>query len=123
MPFTARLAAGSAVTTVALLCACAPPAPAPNAASPAPPTGDDALAFLNDVERQYTALGEESSRINWVNATYINFDTNWLVANIDARATELRVRYAKEAVRFDDAVVPPDARRKLDLLKLNLTLP
>src|SRR5688572_6084634 len=124
MPFNVKpVGAPSAIATLVLLCACAPPAPAPDTAAPAPPSGDDALAFLNDVEAEYTRIGQEAARIGWVNATYINFDTNWLVANIDARTTELRVRYAKEAVRFDDAIVPPEARRKLDLLKLNLTLP
>ena len=70
-----------------------------------------------------TAIGEESARLNWVNATYINYDTDWLVANIDARTTELGVKYAKQATDYDSVDVPEDARRKLELLKLGLILP
>jgi len=87
------------------------------------PTAKEALAFLDDVEKQYTALFEEGSRTSWVNDTYINFDTDWLVANVDARNTELRVRFAKQAVKFDGVEVPSDARRKLELLKRDLRLP
>jgi peptidyl-dipeptidase A len=105
----------------AALAACTPPSP--TAVSAAGPTTADALAFLDEVERQYDAIGEESARINWVNATYINYDTDWLVANIDARTTELGVKYAKQATDYDNVDVPEDARRKLELLKLGLTLP
>jgi peptidyl-dipeptidase A len=110
-----------AASIAALLAACAPStAPEPPAAAP---TSEDALAFLEDVESTYTTVGEEAGRISWVNSTYINYDTDWLVANIGARITELGVKYAKEAVRFDDVVVDPAARRKLEILKQDLTLP
>ncbi len=106
----------------ATLIACAPPPPATTEA-PAEPTAADALAFLDEAEQQLAAISEEAARIGWVNETYINFDTDWLVANISGRFTELGVEYAKRAVAFDDVDVPPDARRKLELLKLGLTLP
>ena len=115
------------VTIVASLCAalaaCAPPSPTSEAPASAGPTAADAVAFLDDAERQLAAIGEESARIGWVNETYINFDTDWLVANVGARYTELGVQLAKEATRFDDVDVPPDARRKLEILKQALTLP
>ena len=111
----------AAASLCAALAACAPPSDP--TASRAEPTATDAVAFLDEVERQLTAIGEESARINWVNATYINYDTDWLVSNIDARVTELRVKYAKEATAFDDVDVPTEARRKLERLKLGLTLP
>jgi len=103
------------------LAACTPSSPTTQAA--AGPTTADALAFLSEVEKQYDDIGEEAARISWVNATYINYDTDWLVARIDARTTELGVKYAKQATDYDNVDVPPDARRKLELLKLGLTLP
>ena len=113
------------IIAAALLCsalaACTPPSPS-TPSTPGPTTAD-ALAFLDEVERQFTTLGEEAARIGWVNETYINFDTDWLSANIGARITELGVKYAKQATDFDDVDVPADARRKLELLKLGLTLP
>jgi peptidyl-dipeptidase A len=105
----------------AALMACSPP-PA-TTESQAGPTAADALAFLEEAEQQLTAISEEAARIGWVNETYINFDTDWLVANISGRYTELGVEYAQKAVTFDGVDVPPDARRKLELLKLGLTLP
>jgi len=103
------------------LTACAPTNEPAGAAKG--PTAAEALAFLEEVEKQYTAMYEESARTSWVNDTYINFDTDWLVANVDARNTELRVSYAKRAVKFDGVEVPADARRKLELLKRDLRLP
>lgn len=111
-----------AATLGIALAACTPP-PAPTSQPEAAPRAEDALTFLDDAERQLAAISEEASRIGWVNETYINFDTDWLVANVGARYTELGVKLAKEATKFDDVVVPPDARRKLDILKQALTLP
>src|SRR5688572_19414597 len=119
MDRTPRLLLAASICSA--LAACAPPAE--ETASQPAPTAAQAGAFLDEAERQLTAIGEEAARINWVNATYINYDTDWLVSNIDARVTELGVRYAKEATAFDDVDVPADARRKLELLKLGLTLP
>src|SRR5262245_63145439 len=109
-----RLHVAVAALLGAAVAACTPPSPTTESA--AGPTTADALAFLDEVERQYDAIGEESARINWVNATYINYDTDWLVANIDARTTELGAKYAKQATDYDGVDVPEDARRKLELL-------
>jgi peptidyl-dipeptidase A len=112
--------AAIAAALCAALAACAPP---PATQSQAAPTAEGALAFIDEAERELTAIGEEAARIGWVNETYINYDTDWLVSNISARYTELGVQYAKKAATFNDVDVPSDARRKLELLKLGLTLP
>jgi peptidyl-dipeptidase A len=112
-----------AVAIGVALAGCGQSPQATTEAPPTAPTTADALAFIDEVESAFTALTEEAARIGWVNATYINFDTDWLVANIDARYTELGVRSAKRAAEFDGVDVPADARRKLTLLKLGLTLP
>jgi len=116
------IARASIATSLATLLAACSPTTAPDAPPPAP-TAADAVAFLDDVEAQYTDLIEEYARTNWVNSTYINYDTDWLVANIEARLTELGVKYAQEAVKYDGVDVDAAARRKLELLKLALTLP
>ena len=116
-----RLHVAIAALLGAALTACTPSTPTTQSA--AGPTTADALAFLDGVEREFDAIGEEAARVNWVNATYINYDTDWLVSKIDARTTELAVKYAKEATDYDNVDVPADARRKLELLKLGLTLP
>ena len=59
---------------LAALTACSPPSSTTQSA--AGPTTADALAFLDEVEREFDGIGEEAARINWVNATYINYDTD-----------------------------------------------
>ncbi len=113
----------AAVSLCAALVACAPPSGPTTETAPTAPTPADALTFLEEVEREYDTLGEEAARISWVQATYINFDTDWLVSNIGARLTELGVKNAKQAATFNGVDVPTDARRKLELLKLGLILP
>jgi hypothetical protein len=107
MAHSARIIATASLC--AALAACAPPSATTE--TPPQPTAADALAFLDEVEREYDALFEEASRISWVQSTYINFDTDWLVANIGAQITELGVKNAKRAATFNGVEVPTDARR------------
>jgi peptidyl-dipeptidase A len=87
------------------------------------PTAADAAAFVAKAE---TDLAKEGLYINhaaWVQATYITADTNWLVARANAENTDLAVRLAKKAARFDHVKLDDVTRRKLYLLKQALTLP
>ena len=60
----------------------------------------------------------------WVSETFITDDTAAIAARADAEHTALQVRLAKGAARFDRvAGLSPDTRRKLDLLKLTITMP
>ncbi len=99
-------------------------APAPVAAAPAAPTAAQAAAFVEDAEARLAKLGEYVARISWVRNTYITYDTMALEAQANAELTELGVQLAKGAARFNDTPgVDPVVRRKLNLLKLGLTLP
>ena len=98
------------------------PAAAPvNAADAA--TQADAAAFIEEVETFYREFGEYAARIAWVNQTYINFDSDWLNARVSAEGTEMGVRFANEAKRFNALDLPADMRRKIDLIKLGLNIP
>ena len=95
------------------------------AASPAAsqPTAAEAETFLTDAEKALSVVSVDDSRIAWVNATYITDDTNTLAAASSARSTELGVRYALDAAKYATAPgLPPVARRKLDMLRGELTL-
>jgi len=83
----------------------------------------DAAAFLDKVETTYRDAFEEASRIQWVNATYITADTDWLAAKNAATLTTLSVNFAKEAATFRDADVAPEIRRKLDFITLGIVAP
>lgn len=89
----------------------------------AAPTTAEAVNFVADAERQLAELSEEASRIAWTRATNITYDTMWLESRINAQMTELQVRLAGQAARFNDVEVPADVRRKLNLLRLGIVLP
>jgi peptidyl-dipeptidase A len=98
--------------------------PPPVAAAPAEPTAADAAAFVADAEARLEKMSEYVGRISWVRNTYITYDTMALEAQANAEFTEMGVKLAKESARFNDTPgVDPVVRRKLNLLKLGLTLP
>lgn len=109
-------------TAIALALGLAVAATQPARAADAP-TAADAAAFVASAEQQLAALSEYAARVAWVNATYITEDTDWLSARAGTEYTELGVRLAKEAARFDAVQVAPELRRKLTMLKLGLVLP
>ena len=88
------------------------------------PTAADADTFVADVEKTMGVRGVDSARIQWVNATYITDDTDALVAKDQAALTDLQVRYALEAAKYQKvAGLSPDTKRKLDLLRGVIVLP
>ena len=117
------LAAGVAAAAVAVLAglAFAQPAAAPRAAAPA--TAAEAAAFVARAEADLARANEYASRAQWVRATDITSDTLWLESRATSELTGLQVRYATGAARFDRLKLDPVLRRKLDLLKRNITLP
>src|SRR5947209_425984 len=92
-------------------------------ASSAKPTRQEAERFVADAEKRYAESSVEASRASWVQANFITVDTETLAAQANERSTALGVELAKQAARFDGLDLPYDVRRKLDLLKLSLTLP
>ena len=67
-------------------------------------------------------LNLEASRASWVQANFITDDTEALAAAANNRASAYASQLAKDAVRFDTVELPGDSRRKMNLLKLGLTL-
>jgi peptidyl-dipeptidase A len=100
---------------------------APPAAAPAPsaaPTAAEADAFIARAERELSEFSLISNRAQWVNATYITPDTDALAAHFGTIGTEMGVRFATEAARYQDVPgLSPDTRRKLNILRSGLTLP
>jgi peptidyl-dipeptidase A len=87
------------------------------------PTPAEASAFIAKAEAELAKSEEFASRTAWVEGTYINGDTDWLLSQAEAQNTALAVGYAKEAARFDHVEVDALTRRKFYLLKQELTLP
>jgi peptidyl-dipeptidase A len=83
-----------------------------------------AEAFVAQAERELAAHSVLASRAEWVNRTYITEDTDALAAEFGARGTELSVRLAKSAAKFDGVQgLSFDVRRKLNFLKQGIVLP
>ena len=114
------------ISLAALTLALATSAPAQQrrAAPAARPTAAQADAFVREAEQTYAQRSIAWNQTAWVNATYITDDTDALAARAGAEATELGVRYALGAARFNNVRgLSPDTRRKLDIMRNGLTLP
>jgi len=86
------------------------------------PGAEDARKFLEDAEAKLLAASNEAGRAQWVASNFITQDTEALSALATERAIKLGVGFAKDAVKFDGLELPADMRRKMNLLKLGLTL-
>jgi peptidyl-dipeptidase A len=87
------------------------------------PTAKDAAAFVEQAEASLLRLTIDASRAQWVQSTHITEDTEILAAQANERLIAENVRLAQEATRYDGLTLPDDVARKLDLLKLAITLP
>jgi peptidyl-dipeptidase A len=103
-----------------LFCVCAVPA---QSASATKPTVAEALAFIASAEKELGALSVDANRASWVEETYITDDTVALLAEANDRLIARQTELIGEARRFDGLKLPPDAARKLLLLKLSIGLP
>ena len=111
---------------IAATLACAAPQSGNKTAPPQDqPTIEQAKVFVSKVEAESKEFGEYASRIFWIRANFITFDTNWLVQRTSAELTKRAVRYANAAKRFNalDLSGEPDLARKLKMIKQGLTLP
>src|SRR5678815_2017135 len=83
-----------------------------------------AEVFVAEAEKELAAHSVLASRADWINRTYITDDTDALAAEFGARGTEMSVRLAKGAAKFDGVKeLSFDIRRKLDFLKQGIVLP
>lgn len=125
------LAASAAVLTLA---GCQPSADTPIASTPTgeskatsaantAPTVQDAKEFLEAAEKEVAELWEYAGRVYWINANFINYDSDWLAAQVGADTAKLSTRLANEAKRFNDLTLPPDMARKMDGLKRGSNFP
>jgi peptidyl-dipeptidase A len=106
-----------AATAIAL--ALASPAFAQSAPSIA-----DADAFVAKAEKELAAFGVFNAQVQWINNTYITEDSDAVAAKVGADGTEMTVRFATEAAKYQ--AIPGlsyDTKRKLDILRGGITLP
>src|SRR4051812_4497458 len=82
--------------------ASAAPAAAPVAADRAAPTADEARAFVAQAEKELGDFSLINNRAQWVNNTHITDDTDAIAAYFGTIGTEMSVKYAAGAARFND---------------------
>lgn len=105
--------------TLALSLALASPALAQSGPTPA-----DADAFVAAAEKELGDFTIFNAQVAWINNTYITDDTDAVAARVGAQGTEMAVRFANEAARYQ--AIPglsADTKRKLDILRGGLVLP
>jgi len=86
------------------------------------PTAAEARAFVEEAEATLLKLWIDAGRADWVRSTYITDDTEAVAAQANEKAIAAGVAYAKKATRFGRLNLPADVARKVELLKLSLTL-
>jgi peptidyl-dipeptidase A len=92
-------------------------------ALPHPATPEGARAFIAEVEKDLFDLSVIGGRAQWVNATYINDDTDALAAYFGTIGTEKGVKYATQAAQYSKVQgLDPDTARKLNILRGGLVL-
>jgi len=82
-----------------------------------------ALAFIASAEKELAAMSVTAARASWVEETYITDDTIALVAEANDRLIARQTALIYESRKFDGLPLPPDAARKMLLLKLGIGLP
>lgn len=86
-------------------------------------TVQEAREFLKNAERDIVEVARVGARAAWINANFVTFDTNSLVADASAVGSKLSTRLSNEAKRFNDVDLPEDMRRKVDMLKRGSNFP
>ena len=99
-------------------------AAAPGKAEEYPETPEGAAQWLAAVEADFAEFSKDYAHVSWLNATYINHDSDTLAAKYGADYTLKAVGYANEAARYAripglDAVTI----RKLDILRNGIGMP
>src|SRR6185295_7986512 len=65
----------------------------------------------------------ETGAAQWVRATYITQDTAVLAAKATERSLEFQSEAVEQAARYDGVQTSPEAKRALQLIRLNTSLP
>ena len=90
----------------------------------APPTAEEARAFVEAAEQRLLDLSTKAGRAAWVQANFITDDTERIAADLNKDLIAASMELAKAATRFDGMALPAELERKLVLIKLGpLPLP
>jgi peptidyl-dipeptidase A len=83
----------------------------------------DVETFLERVELEDKTLGPVASSAYWLQANFITYDSQKVVADYGKRFQLLALERARQASTFDDVEVSEVNRRKLNLIKNSFVMP
>ncbi|MDB4843509.1 M2 family metallopeptidase [Gammaproteobacteria bacterium] len=83
----------------------------------------DVETFLERVELEDKTLGPVASSAYWLQANFITYDSQKVVADYGKRFQLLALERARQASTFDDVEVSKENRRKLNLIKNSFVMP
>ncbi|MEE4245465.1 MAG: M2 family metallopeptidase [Kangiellaceae bacterium] len=86
-------------------------------------TVKDAENYVAEAEQRIEGIYQYVGKSAWIAQTYISQDSQYIESLANKEAKLLGIELANGAAQFDQLELPYDLRRKLDLLKLGLTLP
>ena len=96
----------------------------PALADDAAPTAADADKFVAGAEKELGDFSIYNAQVSWINNTYITDDTDAVAARVGTIGTEMAVKFAADAAKYDKAPgLSFDTKRKLDILRGGLVLP
>src|SRR5215212_6789366 len=95
----------------------------PNALSSSGSPNDQAEKFLADAEKRLLDLYIKGQRADWVKSTFITDDTELVAAEANENLIAATTELAEQSRKFEKLDLSHEAKRKLKLLKLALTLP
>ena len=85
-----------------------------------PATAEAARAFVAQAEKELGEFSLISAKAQWVNATYLTDDTDALAAHFGTIGTEMGVKFASQAARFNDTPgLDYDTRRMSSFLRVS----
>jgi peptidyl-dipeptidase A len=87
------------------------------------PTVAEAEKFIDQAETRLLDLWIKNQRASWVAESFITDDTEAMEADADAAVKAATLELARESRRYEKLQLPPDVRRKFDLLKLSVDIP
>ncbi|MCX4029340.1 M2 family metallopeptidase [Spartinivicinus marinus] len=86
-------------------------------------TFSDARLFLAETQTKLEKINRLNSKAAWVYNNFITDDSAEIAAHFNELSTAAYVKAATDAAQYNDYPLDPATRRKLDLLRMSLTLP
>ena len=91
--------------------------------SEVPATAADAKQYVVDAEKRIADIYEYAAKAEWIAQTYITEDSQFIAAKANEEFKLLGIELANGAAKFNHLDLDYDTQRKLEQLRLGLTLP